>query len=69
MMGKRPTEEDLGIEQTPEETEALSRPAPEIIEDDVPIAQDDDIDPTSMHQVVPKPDTGPKRRPVASKTR
>lgn len=53
-MSKRPTEEDLGIEPTPEEQEILSRPVQQA-EDDIP-QSDDDAD-ESLVQAAPKPDT------------
>jgi hypothetical protein len=64
-MAKRPTEEDLGIEITPEEQEILSRPAPEI-EADVP--HDDDGDEAPAQLAVPKPDAEPRAKdPVTGK--
>lgn len=62
----RPTEEDLGIEITPEEQAALDRPAPEIVEDD--IAQIEDAD--DIHQVAaPKPVAEQPEKIDARKTR
>ncbi len=40
-MGKRPTEEDLGISMTAEEQEILSRPTTQV-EDDIPQSDDED---------------------------
>jgi hypothetical protein len=51
-MSRRPTEEDLGIETTPEEQEILSRPVQQADDD---IRQDEDAD-ESLVQAAPKPE-------------
>lgn len=58
MAKSRPTEEDLGIEITPEEQAVLDRPAPEIIDDDIPSGDEAD----DLHQIAaPKPDGQPEK--------
>jgi len=67
-MGKRPTEEDLGIEPTAEEQEILSRPpAPTEPDDDIPVDREDDEGDT--HQLaVAKPEGEPRAKdPVTGK--
>jgi hypothetical protein len=51
-MGKRPTEEDLGIAETAEEQEVLSRPVAQQPEDDIPETEDED---ESLVVAAPKP--------------
>jgi antitoxin component of RelBE/YafQ-DinJ toxin-antitoxin module len=52
-MSRRPTEEDLGIETTPEEQEILARPVQQADDD---IRQDDDDADESLVQAAPKPE-------------
>lgn len=56
-MGKRPTEEDLGIDLTAEEQEVLARPVTQQPEDDIPQSETDEND--TLVQGKPKAEPSP----------